>query len=122
MKSPLIEFIESAGDDELRMLYSNAKALIFPQIEDFGLVAAEAQACGTPVIAFAQGGAREIVADKKTGIFFTEQTPEKIVEAVRNFEYLTLDRRAIARSALRFSKEVFRASILKTLAKYGFTF
>ncbi len=122
VKSPLIEFIESAGDDELRLLYSNAKALIFPQIEDFGLVAAEAQACGTPVIAFAKGGAREIVLDKKTGIFFTEQTPEKIVEAVRNFEYLTPDRRAIARSALRFSKEVFRTNILKTLAKYGFTF
>ncbi len=122
VKSPLIEFIESAGDDELRMLYSNAKALIFPQIEDFGLVAAEAQACGTPVIAFAKGGAREIVIDKKTGVLFHEQTPEKIIEAVQGFEYLAFDRRAIARSALRFSKEMFRTNILNTLAKYGFTF
>lgn len=122
VKSPLIEFVQSASDEELRMFYSNAKAFLFPQIEDFGLVAAEAQACGTPVIAFAQGGAREIVANKKTGLFFFEQTPEAIVNAVNNFEYCLFDRRFIARSALRFSKELFKEHIINTLARYGFRF
>ncbi len=119
VKSPLIEFIETASDNELRFLYSNAKAFIFPQIEDFGLVAAEAQACGTPVIAFAQGGGREIVMHKKTGILFYEQTPEAIVAAVKEFEYYPFDRRTIAKSAQRFSKEAFKTNFLGILAKYG---
>ncbi len=121
VRSPLIEFIESASDDELRLLYSNAKAFIFPQIEDFGLVAAEAQACGTPVIAFAQGGAREIVTHKKTGLLFREQTPEAIVAAVKELEFHSFDRRAIAKSAQRFSKEEFKKNFLGMLAKYGLT-
>ena len=70
-KNPRITFLGSVPDDELRILLSEAKALIFPTDEDFGIVPLEAQACGTPVIAFKKGGALESV---KSGIFFEAQT------------------------------------------------
>ncbi len=114
-----IEFIPYASDDDLRVLYSNAQALIFPQIEDFGLVAAEAQACGTPVLAYRGGGAEEIVVDGTTGLFFNTQRPEAIVEAVRHFETMELDRTSIRRLSYRFSKEEFRRKILGVVRDSG---
>ncbi|MCL4403796.1 glycosyltransferase [Patescibacteria group bacterium] len=114
-----IEFIEGADDGALRHLYSGAKALLFPQVEDFGLVAAEAQACGTPVIAFNAGGAREIVAHKKNGYLFDKQTPESVIEAVQAFENLSFDRRAIAASAQRFSKDNFKRNLAGIFAEFG---
>jgi len=118
--SKQIEFISSATDEDLRKIYNNAKALIFPQIEDFGLVAAEAQACGLPVIAFNGGGAKEIVENRKTGLFFEQQTVEAIIEAVKNFERLNFDREYIASQAKRFSKEEFKRKIVDVINKSGF--
>lgn len=109
VKSPLIEFIpfvDSAA--KLRDLYSGAAALIFPQVEDFGLVAAEAQACGLPAIAYRGGGAIEIIQEGKTGIFFDRQTPEAVIEAVLKFSKMRFRRAAISKSAERFSKENFK--------------
>lgn len=69
-----------------------AKGFVFAAIEDFGLLPVEAQACGTPVIAYGKGGALETVkstesgAQKPTGVFFDEQTPESIIKAIENFE------------------------------------
>ncbi len=109
-----IEFVSFVkGGDGLRQLYNRARALIFPQVEDFGLVAAEAQACGTPVIAYAQGGAREIVRDGITGVLFHKQTAEGLAEAVERFSSLSFDEKVIERSAERFSKENFKQKILK---------
>ena len=106
--SSTIEFLPFVPDTaELRRLYSSAKALIFPQVEDFGLVAAEALACGTPVIAYDAGGAKEIVADGRNGVLFPEQTAEALIAAVRRFETLPFDRNRVAASAQRFSKEKF---------------
>jgi len=109
----LIPFVRN--EDELRKLYGGAKALIFPQVEDFGLVAAEAQACGTPVIAYAAGGALEIVENGKTGVLFSEQTAEALAQAVLQFESAKFDRAKIARSAARFSKENFQKSFLDAI-------
>lgn len=120
VKSPLIEFKNAIPDHELRKLYSNAKAFIFPQIEDFGLVAAEAQMCGTPVIAFNQGGGAEIVIHKKNGIHFNEQTPEAIEHAVREFETIKFNRKDIALSAQRFTKEQFIKDFKKVIRASGF--
>jgi glycosyltransferase involved in cell wall biosynthesis len=122
VRTPYIEFIEGADDNALRLLYSNAKALIFPQVEDFGLVAAEAQACGAPVIAFDRGGAREIVTDQKSGLLFDRQTPEAVVAAVHSFEGMSFDRRAIAKSAVRFSKANFKNNLAGIFAEFGFKF
>lgn len=109
LKLPNIELWPFINDEsELRRLYNGAKALIFPQVEDFGLVAAEAQSCGTPVIAYAAGGALEIIKDGKTGLHFFEQTPESLADAVRKFEKIKFSRANIARSAQRFSKDNFK--------------
>src|SRR3989338_8847187 len=103
-----IEFLGNVSDDKLRGLYNEAQALIFPQVEDFGLVAAEAQACGLPVIAYAAGGALEIIENKKNGIFFQEQTSDAIVVAVKEFEKHNFNRAEIAEKAKRFSQERFK--------------
>jgi glycosyltransferase involved in cell wall biosynthesis len=78
---------------EVNRYLSKAKAFIFPSEEDFGIVPVEAQACGTPVIAFGKGGALETViapgstsGAAPTGLFFHEQTAAAIVQAVRDFE------------------------------------
>ena len=112
-----IRFWPHATDNDLQNLYNGANALIFPQVEDFGLVAAEAQMCGCPVIAYRAGGALEIIKDKKTGVFFDAQTPEAIITAVNHFEKNTWDRKKIAESAQRFSKENFKISLAKMIEK-----
>jgi glycosyltransferase involved in cell wall biosynthesis len=121
VRSPNIEFIANASDDDLRLLYSNAKALIFPQVEDFGLVAAEAQACGTPVIAFGTGGAAEIVRDRTTGLLFAEQSVGGLVRAVREFEGMKFDRHAIQKHGERFAVREFERRFIAMLESVGFS-
>ena len=118
-KSPLIEFHSYVENlDELRKIYSGARALIFPQTEDFGMVAAEAQACGLPVIGYNSGGAKEIVIEGKTGLLFNEQTPEALIKAVYLFEKTKFSESEILKNARRFSKENFKAKFMKILIKY----
>ncbi len=97
---------------------ANAKALVFAGCEDFGIALAEAQACGTPLIAFARGGARDIVrrfgtAEEPTGLLFEQQTVEAVVEAVRSFEANrhAITPQACRRNAGRFSVERFRRDV-----------
>lgn len=70
------------SDEELRRLYRSAAVLLFPQVEDFGIVAVEAQACGLPVVAARSGGASDIVRDRRTGVLVDEATPENLARAV----------------------------------------
>lgn len=72
--------------DVLKDKMQHAKAFVFAADEDFGMIPIEAQSCGTPVIAYRHGGSLETVNGGKTGLFFNEQTPEAIVEAVNRFE------------------------------------
>ena len=81
-----ISFVGAVEDRRLIEYYRHAQALVFPQDEDFGLVPLEAQASGTPVIAFAKGGALETVIPNKTGYFFNDQSEESLANAVRQFE------------------------------------
>jgi glycosyltransferase involved in cell wall biosynthesis len=105
--------------EEMRRLYSGAKAVIFSHTEDFGLVLAEAQACGAPIIAYNVGGAREIVSDERAGVLFNEQSVVGLVEAVRMFEQKKFDRKLIAQMAQRFSKEQFVAGIKGAIERLG---
>ncbi len=107
-KSGKISFLGSLSDARLRELYAGAKALIFPTEEDFGIVPLEAQACGTPVIAYGRGGALESV---KTGLFFNEQTPEAIQQAVLKFEKQNMERAGIAAKVEAFDRRHFKAKI-----------
>ncbi len=80
-----IEFMGTLSNEKLLELYQQARALVFPGEDDFGITPLEAQACGTPVIAFAAGGVLETVTDQ-TGLFFKEQKVEALVKAVEIME------------------------------------
>jgi glycosyltransferase involved in cell wall biosynthesis len=99
--------------------YRRCRALIFPGIEDFGIVPLEAQASGRPVIACGKGGALETVVPGLTGLFFPEQTPEGLIEAMGHFEAAPdrFDPAACRRQAERFSPRRFRDELTTFLAK-----
>ncbi len=102
-----ITFVGKIGDKQLIDYYRHAKAVIFPQDEDFGLVPLEAQACGTPVIAYGKGGALETVIHGKTGLFFNEQTEDSLMQAVLNFEKLKIKPEDCIQNAKRFNYQSF---------------
>ncbi len=104
-----IVFLGRVPDDVLRAAYIHARALLFPGIEDFGIIPVEAQAAGTPVIAFGQGGARETVCDGKTGILFAEQTVESLCNAIEAFEGRTWDPAVCQAHAAGFAPARFAA-------------
>ena len=108
-----ITFAGFESDERLAQHYSEARAVIFPSEEDFGMVAAEALSFGTPVIAYEYGGIREIVESGKTGELYHSQTTEIIAEGVRRFlaNEGKYDREAMRRSVERFSKQHFQEEI-----------
>jgi glycosyltransferase involved in cell wall biosynthesis len=106
--------------EELKKKMQKAKALIFAADEDFGMIPVEAQACGTPVIAFGKGGSLETVKKDETGLFFYEQTAEAIIEAVAMFEKQQFDCATIRKHAEQFSEERFKQEIKNfVLDKYN---
>jgi glycosyltransferase involved in cell wall biosynthesis len=109
-KNGLITFYGRVSDEEVRELYANARALIFPGIEDFGIIPVEAQAGGCPVIAYRGGGALETVKENVTGVFFDEQTPESLITTLEKFErneYNFKDRQLFNDHVQQFSKIAF---------------
>ena len=96
-----------------------ARAFVFAAEEDFGIVPVEAQACGTPVIAYGKGGALETVIPGETGLFFYEQTAESIRDAVRSFESVRtrLSAERIREHAEKFSKERFQHEFNQLLSR-----
>lgn len=106
-----ISFEGGVSREKLRTLYQNAQALVFPQVEDFGIAAAESIACGTPVLAYKKGGALEIIEEGASGMFFDEQTPESINECIEKFFQIKFDREKIRKSAFKFSEENFLKNI-----------
>ena len=87
-----------------------AKAFVFAAEEDFGIIPVEAQACGTPVIAYKKGGVMETIIDQKTGVFFNIQEANSIIEAVNEFEtnISNFDPSFICLSVQKFSKKRFQ--------------
>ncbi|MGE5392409.1 MAG: glycosyltransferase [Candidatus Saccharibacteria bacterium] len=106
-----IEFLGRVSDVELKRRYSEAKAFIFPAEEDAGIMVLEAQACGTPVIAYGAGGALETVIEGVTGEFFREQTAESLEQVVRRFEPAKYDPLKIRENALKYDKSIFQQRI-----------
>lgn len=102
-----IELVGFLEQEELEKYISEAKAFVFAAEEDFGIVPVEAQACGTPVISFNKGGARETIIPNKTGLLFDEQSHKSIIDCVNIFEKSEFDPLFIRQNALRFSKERF---------------
>ena len=122
-----VEFLGFRNDDVMKRYMQRARAFIFAAEEDFGIVPVEAQACGTPVIAFGKGGVTETVIPAPssegggpgvqgggvtlpTGIFFHEQTVSALVHALKQFETIEdkFDSSEIRKNAVRFGTERFR--------------
>lgn len=112
--APNIEFLGQQPVEVLRDRLRRARAFVFAAEEDFGIAPMEAQACGTPVLAYAKGGARETIRPlgqaEPSGILFEEQSAAAIMDAVRRFEAEgeTIQADDCRRNALRFSAERFR--------------
>lgn len=110
LAGPNIEFVGYVPEKDLPALYGHASALLFPQVEDAGIVPMEALACGTPVIALGQGGIVDVVTDA-TGILAGAQTVESFSEAVRAFQTKAWNHDAIRDHARTFHVSVFMERI-----------
>lgn len=110
-----IEFLGFVPDDKLKDLYANCKALIFPQIEDFGITPLEAMASGRPIIAYRKGGALETIKSNETGIFFDEQNVLSLKAAVEKCEKSKWESRKIRKHAIKFDETVFEKEFMKYL-------
>jgi glycosyltransferase involved in cell wall biosynthesis len=100
------------GGAILRTLYGEARSVLLPGVEDFGIVPVEAQACGRPVVALGLGGAIETVVDGQTGVLVHESTAEAFAEGLRQVDRLALDPAVIRANAERFSKARFVEGLL----------
>lgn len=116
--APNIEYLGFVKDDELVLLMQKAKAFVFAAEEDFGIIPVEAQACGTPVIAYKRGGTVETVVDTpenlQTGAFFTEQSVDSIIDTIIRFERSSsIQPKTCRENAEKFSELMFRSRFIK---------
>ncbi len=102
-----ISFFGKVSKEKLKELYQNAQALIVTQDEDFGIAAVEAQACGTPVIAYNHGGQKEIVKNGLTGLFFSSQSASSLEDAINASSAVKWNLAEIRKNGQRFSKTRF---------------
>ena len=112
-----MEFLGWQEPQALLGYYRNCAALLFPQEEDFGISAVEAMACGKPVIAYHKGGALESVVEGKTGVFFHEQTPRALAEAMAAARRIKFDPATIRANAERFDRKIFNAHFSAFVSK-----
>ncbi|MEO0964969.1 MAG: glycosyltransferase [Planctomycetota bacterium] len=118
LATPNVKLVGHQSFKRLKQYFQFAKAFVFAAEEDFGIVAVEAQACGTPVIAYGHGGATESIVDGETGLFFNDDTPESVIEAVERFEAIAeWDHAAIRANAERFSIDNFRVSMASVVRR-----
>lgn len=113
LAGPTVEFLGRVPDEELPEYYAQCRGFIFPQEEDFGIVAIEAVASGRPIIAYRGGDIPEHLEEGKMGVFFEEQTAEDVVLALESFRDKDYDSEYIRSKALRFDKAIFKEKIRK---------
>ena len=102
-----VQFLGFVSDEAVRDLYRGAQAVLLPGKEDFGIVPVEAQACGRPVVALSQGGARETVLDRVTGVLVSQPTAEAFADALDVVRGLRLDPMVARAHAESFSRQRF---------------
>jgi glycosyltransferase involved in cell wall biosynthesis len=125
LAGPTVTFLGWQPDEVVRSHLRRCRALLFPGEEDFGIVPVEAMACGTPVVAFARGGATETVIPANdcnraapTGLWFAEQTPECLAETLLDFDRIhkDFDPALLRRQAERFSYPRFESELFGFIA------
>jgi glycosyltransferase involved in cell wall biosynthesis len=116
LAGPTVDFLGQLSNQAIAELYSKCRAFVFPGVEDFGITPLEAMAAGSPVIAYAQGGALETVTSS-TGIFFEEQTVEALMEAVQKIEKgeVSFSEEDCRARAAEFSRERFQQELAKAI-------
>ncbi len=123
MAGPTIRFYSGGGSKkeqkELVDSLNRTKGFIFPAREDFGITMVEALSAGAPVITFSEGGSKDIVTDKKTGILFNKQTVNSVVEALKTAEKIKFNPTYLNSQSKKFDKDLFVKKIRKyVLSKY----
>ena len=109
-KSGLVTFTGRVSDEAIADYLSKAKALLFPGIEDFGIIPVEANAAGCPVLAYKKGGALDSIKENVTGMFFDEQTTDSLIKCMDSFEKIQsefTDRKAFTEHVQQFSENEF---------------
>ncbi|MEZ2388353.1 glycosyltransferase [bacterium RCC_150] len=112
-----VQFIGEVDSEALAEIYQTASAVIMPSEDDFGMVATEAIATGTPVIAFKAGGALDTVRHGRSGILYSESSPKGIISGLREFESHSWDRREVAKCGEKYTARVFRRTIKDFLSE-----
>jgi glycosyltransferase involved in cell wall biosynthesis len=110
LAGPDVRFLGWQSDEQIRALYRASSATLLPGTEDFGIVPVESQACGTPVVALNDGGARETVRDGSTGVLVDHPTAESFADGLNRLLRTPMDPAAARANALRFSRQQFMAS------------
>jgi glycosyltransferase involved in cell wall biosynthesis len=102
-----VTFLGATSREVLREHFSQCRALLFPGLEDFGIVPLEAQATGCSVIAYGAGGVLDTVRDGETGVLFREETMQAVRDAILRFETMSFDPTRLRTHALHFSRQQF---------------
>jgi glycosyltransferase involved in cell wall biosynthesis len=107
MAGKTVTFLRDKNDEEIAHYFRTSEAFVFPNMDDFGIVAVEALAAGTPVIAYKAGGALDYIEDGKNGLFFDKQDVESLKKVMQNFSPSNFNHERIQQSAAKFSIEEF---------------
>ena len=111
-----VTFLTNATDHRIAEVFGGSRGFIMPNADDFGIVAAEALAAGTPVIAFRGGGALDYI-NRQTGVFFDKQNVSSLKKSIANFNSRKFDHAKIQASAQQFSAKTFRTDISRFIPK-----
>lgn len=103
-----VTFLSNVNDFNIVNHFQSSLGFIFPNVDDFGIVAVEALAAGTPVVAFGKGGALDYINPGKNGVFFDKQTTQSLVSAIQSLMNKSFDYSSISRSTEKFSSQVFK--------------
>ncbi|MDX2227218.1 MAG: glycosyltransferase, partial [Verrucomicrobiae bacterium] len=118
---PTVEILGWRSDQEVRERMAQAKALLFPGEEDFGITPVEAMASGCPVIAYGKGGVLDTVVDRRSGVYFHEPAVESLAAALEQFEHGIKDLWSpgeLRRHAEQFDRPIFQKKLREFLGKY----
>ncbi|MDG2240307.1 MAG: glycosyltransferase [Longimicrobiales bacterium] len=115
LAGPTVRFVGRVSGEELQELIGASWALLFPGIEDFGILPVEVQAAGRPVIAFGQGGACETVLHNETGVLYEDPSEEGLAREIRSFEPSAFDPPRCRANAMRFAPAMFESGIRDSL-------